>query len=207
MRIALRLNAAERARFNAEPNARSGGCDGAQHRTCRGPKNAQPQGVLLASPEHVNSSAVIGARRIQRRRLHYLSEVQALRQEVQVRPGEAAPAGRRIAPPKGCGRHVSYLSGRFFKKSHRIKLAQAGADRTAACLNWSRSQVSRVRQRVIICYDSLAILPAPAGRPCESSSAFLMSSAVPFFGSVLGSPARGLRSAPLISEWGPLLVG
>ena len=66
------LNAAERARFNAEPNARSG-CDGGQHRTCRGPKDAQPQGVLLASPEHVNSSAVIGARRIQRRRLHCLS--------------------------------------------------------------------------------------------------------------------------------------
>ena len=133
------LNAAERARFNAEPNARSG-CDGGQHRTCRGPKNAQPQRERLASPEHVNSSAVIGARRIQRRGLHYLSEAQPLRQEVQVRPGEAAPAGRRIAPPKGCGRHVSYLSDRFFKKSHRIKLAQAGADRTAACLNWSRSR-------------------------------------------------------------------
>jgi len=67
------LNAAERARFNAEPNARSGGCDWAQHRTCRGPKDAQPQRERLASPEHVNSTVVIEARRIQRRGLHCLS--------------------------------------------------------------------------------------------------------------------------------------
>jgi len=69
--------------------------------------------------------------------------------EMQVRLGEAAPAGRRIAPPKGCGRRDSYRPDRFLAESHRISFAQVGA-RAATQLLASHGGAKTTSSAVIV---------------------------------------------------------